>query len=307
MFLSNGPKILKKHCLASVLSVVGNGMQGMTSEGPQNFSSNTSTVVKLHHLEGDDEGIAVLGLNRPEVKNALGRCLVHQLEEITRALEFAKQVRILIVRSMVPDIFCAGADLKERAKQSQDELKQFIPRLRSSVWGFASLPFPVIAALDGAALGGGLELALSCDLRVAAETVKLGLVETGLAIIPGAGGTQKLPRLVGPAKAKELIFTAKVIDGIEAERIGLVNYSVPQNDNHDAAYQRSLELAREILPNGPVAVHMAKLAIDKGLEVDLESGLAFEEAYYAQTIPTKDRIEGLMAFKEKRKPVYKGE
>lgn len=149
-------------------------------------------------------------------------------------------------------------------------------------------------------------MALSCDLRVAADSAKLGLVETGLAIIPGGGGTQNLPRIVGPAKAKELIFTSRSFDGKQAEEYGVVNYCVDQNDDNDAAYQRAVKLAEEILPNGPIAVRMAKAAINRGLEVDLESGLKYEEAYYAQVIPTKDRIEGLKAFKEKRKPNYQG-
>ncbi|XP_071816111.1 methylglutaconyl-CoA hydratase, mitochondrial-like isoform X2 [Apostichopus japonicus] len=254
-----------------------------------------------------NSSIAVIGLNRPEAMNSFSKNLVQKLEDAIGAVEFDKNVRTVIIRSLAPGIFCAGADLKERAKMPVNEVGPFVARLRGMIGKLNTLPFPVIAALDGTAVGGGLELALSCDFRIAANTAKMGVVETRLAIIPGAGGTQKLPRLVGPAKAKELIFTAKVVDGLEAERIGLVNYSVPQNDNQDAAFQRSLNLAREILPNGPVAVKMAKLAIDKGIEVDLASGLAFEGAYYAQTIPTKDRIEGLTAFKERRKPVYTGE
>jgi len=138
-------------------------------------------------------------------------------------------------------------------------------------------------------------------------STRMGLTETRLAIIPGGGGTQRLPRVVGPARARELIYTARVLKGPEAADLGLVNHCVEQNADGDAAYQRSLQLAREILPNGPVGVAMAKVAINKGSEVDLASGLGFEEACYAQVIPTKDRIEALMAFREKRKPVFKGE
>lgn len=271
------------------------------------FCSEADNILQLKYLEGDDKGIAVIGLNRAKGMNSFSKLMVQKLEDAMEAVEFDKEVRTVILRSLVPGIFCAGADLKERAKMPVSEVGPFVARLRGLIGKLHSLPFPVIAALDGTAVGGGLEMALSCDFRIAANCTKMGVVETRLAIIPGGGGTQKLPRLVGPAKAKELIFTAKVVDGIEAERIGLVNYSVPQNETHDAAFQRSMELAREILPNGPVAVKMAKLAIDKGIEVDLTSGLAFEGAYYAQTIPTKDRIEGLTAFKEKRKPNYRGE
>lgn len=175
------------------------------------------------------------------------------------------------------------------------------------VSGLGSLPVPVIAALDGAALGGGLEIALACDMRTAASSTKMGLVETKLAIIPGAGGSQRLPRLVGLSVAKELIFTGRILDGKEALGIGLVNHVVEQNKDGDAAYHRAVDLAQEIAANGPVAVRMAKLAINFGSEVDLATGLAFEETCYAQVIPTKDRMEGLNAFKEKRPPKYIGE
>lgn len=170
-----------------------------------------------------------------------------------------------------------------------------------------NLPMPVIAALDGVALGGGLEMALACDLRVASSTAKMGLVETKLAIIPGAGGTQRLPRIVGQALAKELIFTARVLNGTDAYKIGLVNQVQEQNSNGDAAYLRALQLAKEILPQGPIAVRVAKWAISAGAQTDLDTALSIEELCYAQVIPTKDRLEGLKAFREKRPPVYTGE
>jgi len=138
--------------------------------------------------------------------------------------------------------------------------------------------------------GGGLEIALACDLRTAARQAKLGLVEAKLAILPGAGGSQRLPRLVGVAVAKELIFTGRVLDGGQAHSIGLVNHVVEQNKQGDAAYGRAVQLAQEISCNGPVAVRMAKLAINHGSEVDLATGLAFEETCYAQVIPTKVRM-----------------
>lgn len=169
------------------------------------------------------------------------------------------------------------------------------------------LPLPIISAIDGAALGGGLEMALACDIRTVSDDAKVGLVETRLAIIPGAGGTQRLARIVGPAVAKELIFTARVLNGNQATELGVCNHVIPQNEKKDAAYQKALEIATEILPNGPIGVRMAKKAIDQGLQVDIHSGYAIEEACYAQVIPTADRLEGLKAFAEKRKPKYKGE
>lgn len=190
---------------------------------------------------------------------------------------------------------------------SPAEVAPAVAKGRAIIGAWETLPMPVIAALDGVALGGGLEMALACDLRVAANNAKMGLTETRLAIIPGGGGTQRLPRIVGLAKAKELTYTARVINGEEAANIGLVNYVADQNEEGDAAYQRSLELAKEIIPNGPVGVRMAKLAINKGSEVDLASGLEIEKMCYAQVIPTEDRMEALIAFREKRKPNFKGE
>uniref|UniRef100_A0A8K9X2G7 AU RNA binding protein/enoyl-CoA hydratase n=1 Tax=Oncorhynchus mykiss TaxID=8022 RepID=A0A8K9X2G7_ONCMY len=201
----------------------------------------------------------------------------------------------------------SGADLKERAKMHQSEVGPFVSKARALISELGNLPMPTIAAIDGAALGGGLEIALSCDIRIASNNAKLGLTETKLAIIPGAGGTQRLPRAIGVALAKELIFAARAIDGTEAKRLGLVSHAVEQNKSGDAAYLRALDLAREFNPNGPIAIRMAKLAINQGIEVDLNTGLAIEEACYAQVIPTKDRLEGLAAFKEKRPPRFKGE
>ncbi|XP_064338515.1 methylglutaconyl-CoA hydratase, mitochondrial isoform X5 [Camelus dromedarius] len=234
-----------------------------------------------------------------------------------------------------------GADLKERVKMNPSEVGPFVSKIRAVINEIANLPVPTIAAIDGLALGGGLELALACDIRVAASSAKMGLVETKMAIIPGGvlkstftgrslpgwhlssfsavrmsrsvlapsvpGGTQRLPRAIGMSLAKELIFSARVLDGQEAKAVGLISHVLEQNQEGDAAYRKALDLAREFLPQGPVAMRVAKLAINQGMEVDLVTGLAIEEACYAQTIPTKDRLEGLLAFKEKRTPRYKGE
>lgn len=261
----------------------------------------------VEYLEQEDHGIVVFGINRPKAMNALSKNLVKNLTSAIDAVKFDKSVRVLIIRSHAKGAFCAGADLKERAKMTPAEVGPFVAKGREIIGAWDKLGMPVIAAIDGVALGGGLEMALACDLRVASTDAKLGLTETRLAIIPGGGGTQRLPRVIGPAKARELIYTARVLGGAEAERIGLVNHCVDQNEKGDAAYQRSLALAREILPNGPIGVAMAKMAINKGTEVDLASGIGFEEAAYAQVIPTKDRVEALMAFREKRKPVFRGE
>lgn len=275
-------------------------------------SSSTSTTnspqnLRLNYLEETDSGIVVLELNRPEAKNALNRTLASNFFRAIESVKYDKNVRVLIVRSMVPGIFCAGADLKERLKLTNLEVKIFVSQLRSLTDAVESLPMPVIAAVDGAAVGGGFELALACDIRTASDNAKLGLVETKLAIIPGAGGTQRLPRLIGPAFAKELIFTAKTLTGTEALEMGIVNYTVKQNNEGNAAYLKALEVAREIVPNGPLSVRLAKVAINTGLEVDISTGNIIEEACYAQVVPTKDRVEGLVAFQEKRTPIYTGE
>ncbi|HEY3400866.1 MAG TPA: enoyl-CoA hydratase-related protein [Geothrix sp.] len=258
---------------------------------------------RLERLTGDDAGIVLLALDRPAAKNALGRQLMAEFRQALVDLRFDPSVRLVVVHSLVPGAFCAGADLKERAEMSPAEAAAFVHGIRAAFTELEDLPMPVIAALEGAAFGGGLELALAADLRVAGAEARMGLVETALAIIPGGGGTQRLPRLIGASRAKELIFTARRIGAEEAGRLGIVDHVVPAGQALDSA----LALAREILPNGPVALRMAKLAVNRGLEVDRTSGLAFEQACYAQVIPTKDRLEGLAAFREKRKPQYRGE
>uniref|UniRef100_A0A673GJ71 Methylglutaconyl-CoA hydratase, mitochondrial-like n=1 Tax=Sinocyclocheilus rhinocerous TaxID=307959 RepID=A0A673GJ71_9TELE len=238
-------------------------------------------------------GIVVLGINRPQSKNAISKNLVTMMSEAVESLKKDNKVRTVILCSMVPGIFCAGADLKERAQMQQSEVGPFVTKARTLITELGALPMPTIAAIDGAALGGGLEMALACDIRVAASSAKMGLVETKLAIIPDAGGTQLLPRTVGVSVAKELIFVARVLSGDEAKSLGLVNHAVEQNKTGDAAYLRALDLAREIIPQGPIAIRIAKLAINQGIELQHSSDIY--------------RLEGLLAFKEKRPPHYNGE
>ncbi|XP_060923179.1 methylglutaconyl-CoA hydratase, mitochondrial [Limanda limanda] len=273
----------------------------------RHYSSEPKDDLRVRYLDGEDDGIVVVGINRAKAKNAISKNLVKMMFEAVEDIKNNNKVRSVIFCSLVPGIFCAGADLKERAKMHQSEVGPFVSKARALITELGNLPVPTIAAIDGAALGGGLEMALACDIRIASNTAKMGLVETKLAIIPGAGGTQRLPRVISVSLAKELIFAARVVDGTEACRLGLVSKSVEQNKSGDAAYLQALELAREINPQGPIAVRMAKLAINQGIEVDLSTGLAIEEACYAQLIPTKDRLEGLAAFKEKRRPNFKGE
>jgi methylglutaconyl-CoA hydratase len=265
------------------------------------FTSAAPTELRLTYLTGSDAGTAVLTLSRGASRNALGRTLLGELEHALAAA--SATARALVVCSDVPGVFCAGADLKERSGMSQREASAFVARLGAAFSALAGLPLPTIAALEGVAVGGGLELALACDFRVASEAAVLGLPETGLAIIPGAGGTQRLPRLIGPARAKELIFTGRRVGGAEALALGLACRAVPPGQ----ALAAATELARATLAGGPIAQRLAKAAVDGGLGLDLASGLALEAACYAQVIPTADRLEGLAAFREKRKPVYRGE
>lgn len=258
--------------------------------------------LRLERLSGPDLGVVLLGLDRPEARNALGRQLMAELGAALDGLGADPEARILVIHSLVPGVFCAGADLKERAGMTPEEAEGFVAGLRRAFTRVAELPMPVIAALEGAAFGGGLELALAADLRVAGAEARMGLVETSLAIIPGAGGTQRLPRLIGAARAKELMFTARRLGAEEAGRLGLVDRVVPAGQALDTA----LGLAREILPNGPIALRMVKRAVEGGLDLDLEAGLELEARCYAQVLPTQDRLEGLAAFREKRKPLYRG-
>ncbi len=255
------------------------------------------------NLEVTDEGIATITLNRPEAANSFSRQMLYDFHEVLYQITFNKAVRVVILTAAGASVFCAGADLKERATMDEQQVKRTISLIRSNVNDVENLPQPVICALNGSAFGGGLELALACDIRIAQTNALLGLTETSLAIIPGAGGTQRLPRLIGKGKAKELIYTARRISAIEAERIGLVEYAVPL----EKLVETAQKLALEMVGNGPLAIQQAKYAINKGLEVDLYTGLALEQKAYELLIPTKDRIEGLTAFKEKRKPKFKGE
>ncbi|XP_068095083.1 enoyl-CoA hydratase domain-containing protein 2, mitochondrial [Hyperolius riggenbachi] len=269
--------------------------------------STRHAEVRVAQLEGSHAGIAEIVMDRPHARNSLGRVFVSEFFHSVESLRHDSSVRVVIVRSAFPGVFCAGADLKERAKMTNSESALFVQDLRKLMSEVAALPMPTIAAVDGFALGGGLELALACDLRIAASSAKLGLIETTRGLLPGAGGSQRLPRLIGIGLAKELIFTGRQIDGAQAYNIGLVNEAVPQNENGDSAHHRALQLAEEILPQAPIAVRLAKLAMNRGIEVDITSGMAIEGMCYGLVIPTKDRTEGMLAFQEKRPPKYRGE
>ncbi len=251
-------------------------------------------------LEKSDDGIRVLTLDRPPV-NALGFELVEDLGRAAEKLRKDEVARCLIVRSSQRH-FCAGADLKERQSMTVDEVRSFITMLSGAVSAIAALPYPSIAAIRGAAVGGGCELALACDLRVVAEDAAMGLRETALAILPGAGGTQRLSRIAGLARAKRWIFTAKAFSAAEALADGVAD-KVVAAERLDAEARR---LAEAIAANGPVAVRQAKKAIDGGFDLPIAEALAHEWDCYQAVLATEDRMEALRAFSEKRPPRFKG-
>jgi enoyl-CoA hydratase/carnithine racemase len=253
-------------------------------------------------LVKEDSGVVTLTLNRPGVMNSLNFELLYALRDEVESLRFRRDVRVVVITATGEKAFCSGADLKERATLSPDKVKAYIFTIRNLFTTIEQLNKAVIAAVNGVALGGGTELALASDIRIASMNASMGLTETRLAIIPGAGGTQRLPRLVGRGKAKELIFTGQRIGAEEALNIGLVNKICEPSD----LPAECMKMAAMICETGPIAIEQAKYAINYGLETDIQTGLAIESNAYWVCIPTEDRLEGLAAFKEKRKPVYKG-
>jgi len=251
------------------------------------------------------DGVMVLTINRPEALNCFNMPLLDLFGKTLAELAFDREVKVIIITGSTEgkNAFSTGADLKERMGMTPDEVRLYIQTIRDVFSAVEALPKPVIAAVNGYAFGGGLELALACDIRLASSTAVIGLTETSLAVIPGAGGTQRLPRIVGIARAKEMVFRARRIKADEGLAMGLFLEVVEP----DKLLPRAREIAGEIAQNGPVAVAQAKFAMNKGMEASLAVGLAIESNAYAITIPTKDRIEGLTAFREKRKPVYTGE
>lgn len=247
--------------------------------------------------------LAVVTINRPEQLNCFDYESLAQLEEIVDSIKLEKDIRVVIITGAGEKAFSAGADLRERRTLNEKEVRRNVSMIRDVFTKIEELPQPTIAAVNGYALGGGLELALVCDFRIAVKEAAMGLTEVSWGIIPGAGGTQRLSRLIGPSRAKELILTARKIDAFQAFELGLVNKVVERSQ----LLPSSIELAEEILKNAPLAVTQAKFAINYGGSVDLKTGIAIETKAYEVIIPTKDRIEALEAFKEKRKPNFKGE
>lgn len=247
------------------------------------------------------DGVAWLTVNRPDVRNALSAELVAEFQIALRELAARAEVGVLIVTGAGDKAFVAGADIRElRQRGRREGLEAINQELFAAIERF---PQPVIAAINGYALGGGCELALACDIRIASETATFGFPETGLGIMPAAGGTQRLPRIIGWGKAKELILTGEIIGAAEAARLGLVSKVVPPAELRATAQS----YAEKILAKGPLATRIAKLALNTAARAGLDAGLMVERLAQTILFESKDKQEGMAAFLEKRKPKFRGE
>ncbi|MET7884159.1 enoyl-CoA hydratase/isomerase family protein [Streptomyces avermitilis] len=257
-------------------------------------------VVVRRHTRGQ---VAELVLDRPKAMNAVSTDMARAIAGACEELAHDTDVRVVVLTSTHERAFCVGADLKERNSFSDADLLRQRPVARAAYTGVLELPMPTIAAVHGFALGGGFELALSCDLIVADSTAVVGLPEVSVGVIPGGGGTQLLPRRVGAARAAELIFSARRLMGAEARELGLVDELV--EEGHDRT--EALALAFRIAANSPVGLRAAKRALRLGHGLDLRAGLEVEDAAWRSVAFSGDRAEGVAAFNEKRKPEWPGQ
>lgn len=262
----------------------------------------TSPLVRVDRHDGELAHVAEIVLDRPEALNAVSTELAVALASAAREVAADDDVRCVVLSSSNEKAFCVGADLKERNSFSDAQLVQQRPTARAAYGSILALPMPAIAAVDGHALGGGFELALSCDVIVAGDQAKVGLPEVGVGVIPGGGGTQLLVRRVGWSRAARMIFTAAKLSTPEALALGAVDEVVPAG----TARERALELARLVAANSPVGLRNAKKAMRLGADVDLTAGLEIEDACWRATAFSGDRAEGVAAFAEKRRPNWPG-
>jgi len=253
-------------------------------------------------FEVGEDGIAVLTVNRPEKLNALNAETVTELGDAVARAAAERQVRALIVTGAGEKAFVAGADINQLAVLAPIEAQAYAERGQRVFRAIEMLPKPTLAAVNGYALGGGLELAMSCAVRVASENARLGQPEVKLGILPGYGGTQRLPRLVGRGRALEMLLSGEPVSATEAHRIGLVNHVAPQAE----LLEFSRKWLRGVLANAPLALGLTLQAVDVGLETGLEQGLRFEAAAFGLTTATDDKREGTRAFLEKRQPAFAG-
>ena len=262
----------------------------------------SSSYKTLNVTASPDGYVVTVELNRPEALNAMNTAMGEELLRCFDAFTWDKTVRAVVFTGAGEKAFCVGGDLKERNEMSDEVWRAQHLIFEQGAARVLHCPVPVIAAVEGFALAGGCELALLSDFIVAGETAVFGVPETTLGIFPGIGGTQLLPRIVGAPMAREMIFTGRRVDAKEAKAVGLVNHLVPKGQ----ARAKALEIATTIAANGPVAVRQAKKAINRGSETDLETGMALAIEAYDVTVTTEDRLEGVRAFNEKRKPRFQG-
>ncbi len=253
-------------------------------------------------LYSKEEGIGIVTINRPESLNALNGEVFTELYKLFQEIEDDQDVRVVILTGSGEKAFIAGADIAEMQAQSSVEIRSFIDKGRRASDRIYTLSKPVIAAINGFALGGGCELAMCCDLRVVSEKARFGQPEINLGIIPGGGGTQRLSRLIGMTRAKELIYTGNAIDANTAFTMGLVNKVVPP----ESLMAEAKELARKLLSKSSIALALAKKAITSGANMNLPSGLDLEAECFTLSFATEDQKEGMSAFLQKRKPEFKG-
>ncbi len=255
------------------------------------------------HLEKSTDGLLQVTLNRPETRNALNTQMGMELRDLFAPLAFHPQdVRCVLMTGAGDKAFCAGGDLKERNGMSDEQWRVQHAIFEEAYYAIMNCTVPVLAAVNGTAYGGGCELALACDFIYAANSARFALPETTLGILPGCGGTQNLPRAVGERRAKELILMGKPFSAQEGYEWGMVNRVFEPA----ALMPAALEAARSLCASAPVSLRQAKTAIRRGLDVDLRTGLAIEIEAYNRTVTTEDRLEGVRAFGEKRKPVFQG-
>jgi len=254
----------------------------------------------IYEKEG---GIATITINRPQKRNALNRTTRVELRKVLDEIKSSEEVRVLIITGAGEEAFIAGADIPELKEMNQWDMMNYLSTLSQQLYtDFGNLEIPVIGMINGYCLGGGLELALACDIRIASEDARFGQLEILLGIMPGGGATQRLPGLIGPAVAKELMFTGRIIDAQEALRIGLINRVVSRDKLREAVQ----ELARDIAKKSSIALKLIKRSVNRGFQAPSDIGLAYEALAECLCFTTEDHEEGLSAFLEKRKPDFRG-
>jgi enoyl-CoA hydratase len=268
------------------------------SRGGKQMKWETLRLNTDHELDH----VYILALNRPDAMNALNTKMGMELIECFKYLETKKELRVLILTGTGEKSFCVGGDLKERNGMTQKEWKLQHDIFEQAYESLRTFPFPVIAAVNGYALGGGMEMALSCDLCYVAGHAKMGLPEAKIGIIPGVGGTQLLPRTIPIKLAKEFLYSGKQITAEEACQVGLANGKFSSED----LFSGTLEKAREIAKNAPLSLKALKQSVDRGLQTDIDTALAIELEEYYKCAYSQDREEGVLAFNEKRKPIWQG-